>query len=228
MIRYQLLFYIVMQSYVERGNEGMSQHEVDQYIGKMPDNIDKLIIPLNTSTSVIDAKNCGEHWHLLVCDVFKHQWEHYNYLDDSSELFQKCEADATKMSVYCQPLINEWLRQRNHAEILELKIENMAIPKQGTYPDSLLYTCYWIKRNCKPKPSKAKNIMEETVMIDIMQKWRVTLAVKILVLVEGEETSWNLDTNPDLLHKLSIEQELKSRKEDAKMKITATTPKVKK
>lgn len=69
----------------------------------------KLLIPMNYDIKIGKARAkglVGDHWHLLVLDVGKQHWEHYNSRI-RGKLGKQCGIGAGNMADYCMAYINK-------------------------------------------------------------------------------------------------------------------------
>ncbi|KAI3907205.1 hypothetical protein MKX01_020563 [Papaver californicum] len=104
------------------------------------ENLDFLLIPMNRSS---DPTLSGHHWTLLVLDVKRREWQFLNSM--VGEVEDPCFKDAEKMAASIKPMTNKQLIVRlQGAEVIQI-----VCPQQGSFPDCLLFTCYFMKRYAK-------------------------------------------------------------------------------
>lgn len=194
-----MIFFYSLQLQLYKNDKKSCAEEIDEPISNMDPNTNKLIIFLNSGNK--DRNSLGEHWHLLVYVVDQSEWHHYNSVR-ANRFGKECGEDARKMMQYCTPHINKWCRKNKKPCKARPKFVTMDVPEQGSYPDCLLYICYWFKRIVKAD-EKDKLIKDPQQMKAKMQEWRLDMAHKLLTASHPEE-SWNELTTMEYLSKFNF------------------------
>ncbi|KAM7486348.1 hypothetical protein LguiA_002357 [Lonicera macranthoides] len=135
--------FVDAQSFVKHNNEKNQKRCLDDIILSMPDDIELLLFPMNSARNSKDKKSF--HWTLLVLDLKKKKWSHYNSLHPKG-IKRKFDNhyidDAKKMkdAVTYAMNIRLYMRDQPHMEEpMELIVKEC--PQQGESVDCALYVC---------------------------------------------------------------------------------------
>ncbi|RZC55596.1 hypothetical protein C5167_014448 [Papaver somniferum] len=142
---------------------------VNKFIEKTTDNLDRLLIPMN---------NLGKHWTLLVFDYNTEEWNYYNSLSSNA---RKCIEDANKMASTVTEELNKKRLALGEKRIANIDVKPIKCPQQGSHPDCLMYTYYFMKRCSKIN----KEIeMNEEKLRNICHNMRQKVVEKMLETAE--------------------------------------------